>query len=892
MKVGILFGGQSREREISFAGGRTVYDMLDKSRYTPVPLFVDSLGHLVLLDWQYLYKGTIRDFFPPAALCPPTPFPFQYYAEQLYPGHATQWDSFLRAVGRPVALEELPALIDFAFLALHGLHGEDGSLQGVLEWLGIPYSGAGIYGSAVGMDKLLQKQLMHSAGFATPGYEVLHLADGPQAWQQAAERLGYPCVVKHPTQGSSIGVRVVHTATQLAEAVWACSFRQQLQPAEWQAKTQEEKVAWINQLADIRHGLGLPLYVNDTLIHLPQDLLATLDGLTAPATLRATDSTDTLLLEQFIAGREFSVIVVEQPDGSPLALPPTEIVKGHEVFDYRSKYLPGMSRKLTPMQLPDDALRALCRQAEALKEALNIAVYARLDGLLAPDGTVYFNDPNTTSGMLPSSFFFHQAAEVGLNPSRFLSYLIQRSLACRSSHPRLRHTTLAQRTDSSTQAPRLRVGVILGGYSTERHISVESGRNIYEKLSASTQYQPVPIFVLDHHRLPAGLTTPPAADAEGRFSLWQIPVNILLKDNADDIADKIIAHLQGHKANALMEEIRAAAAPILAAVGAQPLEAPRLLPQTEWPQAMDFAFIALHGRPGEDGTLQALLEQVRVPYNGSPVHSSQITIDKYETTERLMAAGMHAAHHHLAYKQLWLQDREQFLAEIEKAVPYPMIAKPHDEGCSSAVKRLRTRQQLEAYAALTFRDNEVYTPEQAATMGLKAKEEFPAKDTFLAESLIHATGDELFMEVTVGLLTHHEPGGIRYEVFEPSETLATGEVLSLEEKFLAGEGQNITPARFSPQPQRQQQISEAVKDEIGRAARLLGVEGYCRIDAFVRVAPQGLPVVEFIEVNSLPGMTPATCIFHQCALAGYRPIDFISRIIQYGIERQKAGQTA
>ncbi|MEY4926715.1 MAG: hypothetical protein RI894_1151, partial [Bacteroidota bacterium] len=71
LKIGILFGGTSREREISFAGGRTVYDNLDKTLFTPVPIFLDSLGNFILLDWQYIYKGTIRDFYPPVSSLPP-----------------------------------------------------------------------------------------------------------------------------------------------------------------------------------------------------------------------------------------------------------------------------------------------------------------------------------------------------------------------------------------------------------------------------------------------------------------------------------------------------------------------------------------------------------------------------------------------------------------------------------------------------------------------------------------------------------------------------------------------------------------------------------------------------------------------------------------------------
>jgi D-alanine-D-alanine ligase len=133
------------------------------------------------------------------------------------------------------------------------------------------------------------------------------------------------------------------------------------------------------------------------------------------------------------------------------------------------------------------------------------------------------------------------------------------------------------------------------------------------------------------------------------------------------------------------------------------------------------------------------------------------------------------------------------------------------------------------------------------------------------------------------MLTRWDADGNRiYEVFEPSETLASGEVLSLEEKFLAGEGQNITPARFSKDSTEQQRISTEVRKVLKKTAEILNVEGYCRIDAFVRVYENGKVETLVIEINSLPGMTPATCIFHQAAIQNLKPLDFIDAILAYG----------
>ncbi|MEN0003868.1 MAG: D-alanine--D-alanine ligase, partial [Bacteroidota bacterium] len=127
MKVGIFFGGPSREREISFAGGRTVFDNLNKSIFEPLPIFVDSHKRFIELDWQYIYKGTIRDFYPPIAALPPSPHAFQVYLESLAQLDDDQVQRLIEKVGTLVQPEELAAKMDVAFLALHGEYGEDGT---------------------------------------------------------------------------------------------------------------------------------------------------------------------------------------------------------------------------------------------------------------------------------------------------------------------------------------------------------------------------------------------------------------------------------------------------------------------------------------------------------------------------------------------------------------------------------------------------------------------------------------------------------------------------------------------------------------------------------------------------------------------------------------------
>src|SRR5437773_4740115 len=100
IRVGIIFGGNSREREISFAGGRTVYDNLNKSLFEAVPLFVDSFGNFILLNWEFIYKGSIRDFYPPVAFLPASPHEFQVYAESLGDLDIQQQDELIHQIGK------------------------------------------------------------------------------------------------------------------------------------------------------------------------------------------------------------------------------------------------------------------------------------------------------------------------------------------------------------------------------------------------------------------------------------------------------------------------------------------------------------------------------------------------------------------------------------------------------------------------------------------------------------------------------------------------------------------------------------------------------------------------------------------------------------------------
>lgn len=890
MRIGIFFGGTSREREISFAGGRTVYDNLDKSIFTPVPIFVDSLGNFILLNWQFLYKGTIRDFYPPTAYLPETNHAFQVYIESLNNLTEEATQTLIEEVGTPISIDQLPDLIDFAFLALHGNLGEDGQIQGLLECLRIPYSGSGIRASSIGMDKSYQKKLMDAGGFNMPKMEIIKrnnwLKGYSTDWKkEVIQQIGLPMVVRPANQGSSIGVRIINQIEDIEPAINAAFFVETISAKTWKSMSLNAKVDFLKVLTDIRTGVGFPLQIveNKTLIYHPDALLSFLNHFLEEnkiVHLQGDNAEHTVVLEEFIYGREFSCVVIRGEENEAIALPPTEILKGKEIFDYRSKYLAGLSRKLTPIDLPEGDIEAIRKECEHLFNYLEFNTYARIDGFIQEDGRIFLNDPNTTSGMLPSSFFFHQAAEIGLNPSQFLTYIIRTSLI-----ERLQTSTqlgwyehLLEELDTQLKAQqqavskREKIGIFLGGYSSERHISVESGRNIYEKLSSSDRYEPIPIFVTGNRQA---------------HQLHHIPINLLLKDNADDIKDKIATY----KVHPIILKIQKECTAIINRYTQKPpIFAPRYLEYSGLKKEVDGVFIALHGRPGEDGEVQQYLQAHHIPFNGSLASSAQITINKYDTLQLLKENGLPVTDQLLIDQNDFLANPLTTISNIEKVLTYPIIGKPVDDGCSSAVKLLKSPIELDAFLKALFRKEALVSPEQLNILGLKPKEEFPQKEVALLEALIDKKEAVHFLEITGGLLTKYdEEGNLIYEIFEPSEALATGEILSLEEKFLAGEGQNITPARFVPAhlPYEHEYISKQVRTTLKKAAQILNVTGYARIDAFVRIFEDGTAETIIIEINSLPGMTPATCIFHQCAINGYKPYDFINQILTFGIQRNQ-----
>jgi len=187
--------------------------------------------------------------------------------------------------------------------------------------------------------------------------------------------------------------------------------------------------------------------------------------------------------------------------------------------------------------------------------------------------------------------------------------------------------------------------------------------------------------------------------------------------------------------------------------------------------------------------------------------------------------------------------------DIIKAFAFPLIVKPHNDGCSVMVTKVHNKETL-----------------------------ITAIESILTNSQACALVEELIvgMELTVGVIGNDNP-----QALPPSQTVANNGILSITEKFLPGAGENQTPA---PLPDQTLRFVQKIMEDV---YTVLQCRGYARIDCFYQTAEQSPTKSErvvILEINTLPGMTPATCIFHQAAEVGIKPMEFIDKIIQLGME--------
>ena len=690
LRVGVLMGGRGSEREVSLNSGRTICDHLDTFKYDIIPLFQHQDGSLFILPWRFVHRGKTSDF-----------------------------EHRLEEEAKKISWDNLKDVVDFVYNAMHGRYAEDGTLQGFLEILGIPYLGSKVQASALGMDKIMQKKVLTHHGITVPKYVVIQ---PHEIGEDVIEPLSYPCIVKPHKEGSSIGITVVRAKEELIPAL--------------------EKAV--------------------------------------------TSHKQAVLIEEFITGMEFCcVVITDNNTGNLLPLPPTEIVPETSFLDYEQKYMPGRATKFTPARCSDEVSVKIKDTAIAVTKALGFQTISRIDGFVTQDGTIVITDPNSLAGMAPSSFVFRQAAELNMSHTCFINHLIETELSYYGIKTKHQENRMEEKTKT-------RVGVLLGGRSHEKEISLESGRNIFYKLSPH-KYEPIALFVSDD------------------LKLYKIDQTLLVRNSTKEIA------------HGLKPEMKVS--------------------WNDLHELVDFMFIGLHGDIGENGSVQGTLEMLNIPYNGSSVLTSALCMNKHNTAEFLRGEGFEVPNQYLITKA-----NKQ--AELKKlAQTKDLIVKPVDDGCSVMVTKVSTQEELSKAVDALFANG---------------------KDTALVEEYL--TG----MELTVGVI-----GNTTIEALPPSQAVSSQDILSIEEKFLPGAGENQTPAPVPPT------AHALIKKTLENAYKALGCKGYVRIDCFYQTAqesPTGNERLVILEVNTLPGLTPATCIFHQAAEIGLKPMEFIDLVVELGFE--------
>lgn len=345
LRMAVLFGGRSAEHDVSILSATNVLRALDPEKYDAVPIFVTRDGRWLLSRFA---DGDLTRPTEGTELC-------------LLPGGKGR----MLAVTPGEASQELPP-VGAIFPVLHGLHGEDGSVQGLAAVARVPLVGCGILGSATALDKSMAKRLLGEAGLPVARSVTVNAVNVPP-FSALKERLGLPLFIKPARQGSSVGVSKV-----VAEAGYQHAFTEG--------------------------------FKHDT----------------------------TLLVEEFVDGREIECSVLEDADGTRFVSRPGEIVpaESHGFYSYDAKYTDADGATLNvPADLPAEVEGQMREMADRAFHALGCDGMARVDFFVTNEMRLIVNEVNTIPGFTDISMYAKAMAASGIPYAEVIDRLVAHGLA-------------------------------------------------------------------------------------------------------------------------------------------------------------------------------------------------------------------------------------------------------------------------------------------------------------------------------------------------------------------------------------------------------------------------------------------------------------------------------
>ncbi|WP_409303875.1 D-alanine--D-alanine ligase [Peribacillus sp. SCS-155] len=353
-KLGLLYGGKSAEHNVSMQTALAVIKALDLEKFDIHPIYITEEGKWVKGQQLSAPVENVRELaFPEAGTISPA------------------------AIASPAVEGTDAGGFDVIFPLLHGPNGEDGTVQGMLELLNLPYVGNGVLASSAGMDKVIMKNIFAQAGLPQVKYTWFIRSEWDKnredAYSRVEDQIGYPCFVKPANLGSSVGIS-------------KCTSREELENAFVEAFQFDRKI----------------------------------------------------IIEEGVTAREIEIGVLGNDD--PECSVAGEIIPKKAFYDYKAKYEDGDTGLVIPAEITEEESKSLQEMAVAAFKSLDCSGLVRADFFLTKDGKIYINEVNTMPGFTPFSMFPLLWKHTGVEYPQLIERLVQLAIERHAEKQRIKHT--------------------------------------------------------------------------------------------------------------------------------------------------------------------------------------------------------------------------------------------------------------------------------------------------------------------------------------------------------------------------------------------------------------------------------------------------------------------